>query len=70
MIDVALESGLGVRHRGIRMGPVIALTTMSVYPAVGLVRDATGSYAAVFQGDLVALALAVALVIPLQEGRA
>ena len=51
------------------MGPVIALTTMSVYPAVGLVRDATGSYAAVFQGDLVALALVVALVIPLQEGR-
>lgn len=52
------------------MGPVIAFTTMSVYPAVGLVRDATGSYAAVFQGDLVALALAVALVIPLHEGRA
>lgn len=51
------------------MGPVISLTTMSVYPLVGSVRDATGSYAAVFQGDLVALAVAVAIVIPLQEGR-
>ena len=46
------------------MGPVIALTTMSVYPAVGLVRDATESYAAVFQGDLVALALARAAGAP------
>jgi MFS family permease len=51
------------------MGPVISLTTMSVYPLVGSVRDATGSYAAVFQGDLVALAVAVAVVIPLREGR-
>ena len=50
------------------MGPVISLTTMSVYPLVGSVRDATGSYAAVFQGDLVALAVAVAIVIPLREG--
>ena len=51
------------------MGPVISLTTMSVYPLVGSVRDATGSYAAVFQGDLVALAVAVAIVMPLREGR-
>lgn len=51
------------------MGPVISLTTMSVYPLVGSVRDATGSYAAVFQGDLVALAVAVAIVLPLREGR-
>lgn len=51
------------------MGPVISLTTMSVYPLVGAVRDATGSYSAVFQGDLVALALAVAVVVPLREGR-
>jgi len=50
------------------MGPVIAVTTMVVYPIVGNVRDATGSYAAVFQGDLAVLALAVAIVIPLREG--
>ena len=51
------------------MGPVISLTTMAVYPLVGSVRDATGSYAAVFQGDLVALAVAVAVVLPLRDGR-
>jgi len=49
------------------MGPVIAVTTMVVYPIVGNVRDATGSYVAVFQGDLAVLALAVAIVIPLRE---
>ena len=49
------------------MGPVISLVTIPVYPLVGAVRDATGSYAAVFQGHLVALAVAVLIVIPLRE---
>lgn len=62
----------GLANFGRTMGlmvPVISLTTMPVYPLVGSVRDATGSYAAVFQADLVALALAVAIVLPLRETR-
>ena len=49
------------------MGPVISLTTMAVYPIVGRVRDATGGYAAVFEGDLVVLGIAIAIVSMLRE---
>lgn len=68
--NALLPKLFGVRNFGRTMGlmgPVISLVNMPVFLLVGSVRDATGSYAAVYQGHLVVLAVAVAIALVLRE---
>jgi hypothetical protein len=48
------------------MSPVIGLLVTPGYPAVGAIRDATGSYVLAFQICVGVLVLAALLLVPLR----